>query len=62
MYLACLTNLFYFLYRMPTLSTNDSMVFEFQMLALKELLKKQSSQNPNASYFNIDILKYQVTF
>eukprot|EP00094_Tigriopus_californicus_P011778 TCALIF_11376-PA protein Name:"Similar to fcho2 FCH domain only protein 2 (Danio rerio)" AED:0.10 eAED:0.10 QI:407/0.83/0.84/1/0.83/0.76/13/220/1015 len=43
-----------------TLSTNDLAVFEFKMPALKELLRKQSEMNPNASYFNIDILKYQI--
>lgn len=30
------------------------------MSALSALLKKQSEQNPSASYFNVDILKYQV--
>ena len=30
------------------------------MSALRELLKKQHEQNAGASYFNIDILKYQV--
>lgn len=32
------------------------------MSALSALLKKQSEQNPSASYFNVDILKYQVMF
>ena len=45
---------------MPTLSTNETSVFEFIMPALKDLLRKQHEQSPNASYFNIDILKYQV--
>ena len=45
---------------MPTLSTNEMAVYEFNMASLKELMRKQSEQNPNASYFNIDILKYQV--
>ena len=31
------------------------------MSALSALLKKQSEQNPSASYFNVDILKYQVS-
>lgn len=35
-------------------------VYEFNMASLKDLMRKQSEQNPNASYFNIDILKYQV--
>ncbi|KAF4533532.1 hypothetical protein B566_EDAN001017 [Ephemera danica] len=41
-------------------STNDSTVFEFNMNALTALLRRQSEQNPAASYFNVDILKYQV--
>ena len=43
------------------LSTPDGKVFEFKMDALKELLKVQSEMNPNAAYFNIDLLKYQVS-
>lgn len=31
------------------------------MSALSALLRKQSEQNPSASYFNVDILKYQVS-
>lgn len=31
------------------------------MTALSALLKKQSELNPTASYFNVDILKYQVS-
>lgn len=42
------------------LSTRDSTVLEFNMLALTSLLRRQSEKNPNASYFNVDILKYQV--
>jgi len=42
------------------LSTPDGKVFEFKMDALRELLKVQSEMNPNAAYFNIDLLKYQV--
>lgn len=38
----------------------DFLVIEFNMSALSTLLKKQSEQNPSASYFNVDILKYQV--
>ena len=44
------------------LSTPDGKVFEFKMDALKELLKVQSEMNPNAAYFNIDLLKYQVRY
>ena len=43
------------------LSTPNGKVFEFKMDALKELLKVQSEINPNAAYFNIDLLKYQVS-
>lgn len=30
------------------------------MSALTTLLRKQAEQNPSASYFNVDILKYQI--
>ena len=43
------------------LSTPNGKVFEFKMDALKELLKVQSEMNPTAAYFNIDLLKYQVS-
>ncbi|XP_022915576.1 F-BAR domain only protein 2 isoform X2 [Onthophagus taurus] len=38
----------------------ESVLIEFNMTALSALLKKQSEQNPTASYFNVDILKYQI--
>ncbi|XP_045482608.1 F-BAR domain only protein 2 isoform X4 [Harmonia axyridis] len=41
-------------------SSSDQIVIEFNMSALSTLLKKQSEQNPSASYFNVDILKYQI--
>ena len=41
--------------------SSSSRVFEFDMKALRELLRAQSEKNPGASYFNIDILKYQVS-
>jgi len=40
--------------------TADIQVFEFNMHSLQELLRKQAELNPMASYFNIDILKYQI--
>ena len=40
--------------------STDTKVFEFDMKGLQDMLKEQSEQNPGASYFNIDILKYQV--
>jgi F-BAR domain only protein len=41
-------------------STAASQLIEFNMQALTALLRRQSEQNPTASYFNVDILKYQV--
>ncbi|XP_076379769.1 F-BAR domain only protein 2 isoform X9 [Megalopta genalis] len=43
-----------------TQTTVDSTIFEFNMSALTTLLRKQAEQNPSASYFNVDILKYQI--
>ena len=43
-------------------TSSSDKVFQFDMKALRDLLKAQSEQNPNASYFNIDILKYQVKY
>lgn len=34
--------------------------FKFNMSALTALLKRQAEKNPTASYFNVDIIKYQV--
>lgn len=41
-------------------STSFSTLLEFNMPALTALLRRQSEQNPMASYFNVDILKYQI--
>ncbi|XP_046561637.1 F-BAR domain only protein 2-like [Haliotis rubra] len=41
-------------------STADSHVFQFDMGALVDHLRHQGEQNKTASYFNIDIIKYQV--
>lgn len=46
--------------RDATQSTADSAVFEFNMSALTTLLRRQAEQNPSASYFNVDILKYHI--
>lgn len=35
-------------------------VIEFNMATLSSLLRRQYEQNPSASYFNVDILKYNV--
>ncbi|XP_050528279.1 F-BAR domain only protein 2 isoform X5 [Daktulosphaira vitifoliae] len=43
-----------------TIAINDSIVYEFNMPALTLLLRKQYEKNPVASYFNVDILKYQI--
>ncbi|XP_018043627.1 PREDICTED: F-BAR domain only protein 2 isoform X2 [Atta colombica] len=43
-----------------TQTTVDSTIFEFNMSALTMLLRRQAEQNPSASYFNVDILKYQI--
>ncbi|XP_039297957.1 F-BAR domain only protein 2 [Nilaparvata lugens] len=41
-------------------TTNENSVYDFNMCALTSLLRRQSEQNPSASYFNVDILKYQI--
>lgn len=47
-------------YRDTTQAITDSTLFEFNMSALTALLRRQAEQNPTASYFNVDILKYQI--
>ncbi|RVE66059.1 hypothetical protein OJAV_G00122650 [Oryzias javanicus] len=44
----------------PSQSDSDSKSFWFNMQALTSYLRKSSEQNPSASYYNVDILKYQV--
>ncbi|XP_043654617.1 F-BAR domain only protein 2 isoform X3 [Drosophila teissieri] len=41
-------------------SSSVSTMLEFNMGALTALLRRQAENNPTASYFNVDILKYQV--
>ncbi|XP_044006843.1 F-BAR domain only protein 2 isoform X4 [Aphidius gifuensis] len=41
-------------------TTADCTIFDFNMSALTTLLRRQAEQNPSASYFNVDILKYQI--
>ncbi|GAB6023093.1 hypothetical protein CHUAL_007182 [Chamberlinius hualienensis] len=41
-------------------SSSDYHVYEFNMPALTTVLRWQQEQNPSASYFNVDILKYQM--
>nr|XP_006820584.1 PREDICTED: FCH domain only protein 2-like [Saccoglossus kowalevskii] len=43
-----------------SLTVDGSQVYVFNMSALASLLKRQSDSNITASYFNVDILKYQV--
>ncbi|KAG8010606.1 F-BAR domain only protein 2 [Nibea albiflora] len=48
------------LYSDPSQSDSNSKDFWFNMQALTSYLRKSSEQNPSASYYNVDILKYQV--
>ncbi|XP_067647708.1 F-BAR domain only protein 2 isoform X2 [Eurosta solidaginis] len=41
-------------------SSSFSTLLEFNMPSLTALLRRQAEHSPNASYFNVDILKYQV--
>jgi len=41
-------------------SDTNSKDFWLNMSALTAYLRKSSEQNPAASYYNVDILKYQV--
>jgi len=45
----------------PPEPDSDTLAFEFNMASLQQLLARQAQLNPNASYFNIDILKYQIS-
>ncbi|XP_044590943.1 F-BAR domain only protein 2 isoform X4 [Cotesia glomerata] len=44
----------------PKHTTTETTIFDFNMSALTTLLRRQAEQNPTASYFNVDILKYQI--
>ena len=44
----------------PSQSSSDSQAYSFNMSNLVVLLKRQAEKNVAASYFNVDILKYQV--
>lgn len=48
------------LYSDPSQSNTNSKDFWFNMQALTSYLRKASEQNPSASYYNVEILKYQV--
>lgn len=48
------------LYSDPSQSDSNSKDFWFNMQALTSYLRKALDQNPSASYYNVDILKYQV--
>ncbi|XP_069483608.1 F-BAR domain only protein 2 isoform X2 [Ambystoma mexicanum] len=45
----------------PLQSDSDTKDFWMNMQAVTTYLKKISEQNPSASYYNVDILKYQVS-
>ncbi|XP_075036044.1 F-BAR domain only protein 2 [Mixophyes fleayi] len=49
------------LYSDPSQSDNNCKDFWMNMQAITAYLKKSSEQNPSASYYNVDILKYQVS-
>ncbi|XP_073480448.1 F-BAR domain only protein 2 [Aquarana catesbeiana] len=49
------------LYSDPSQSDNNCKDFWMNMQAVTAYLKKSSEQNPSASYYNVDILKYQVS-
>ncbi|KAM4809546.1 F-BAR domain only protein 2 [Rhinophrynus dorsalis] len=49
------------LYSDPSQSDNNCKDFWMNMQAVTTYLKKISEQNPSASYYNVDILKYQVS-
>lgn len=44
----------------PVQTNEHSTVLHFNMTTLTALLRRQYEQNPTASYFNVDILKYQI--
>ncbi|XP_041093125.1 F-BAR domain only protein 2-like isoform X4 [Polyodon spathula] len=48
------------LYSDPSQSDSNTLDFWMNMQALTAYLRKMSEQNPSASYYNVDILKYQV--
>ncbi|XP_068104467.1 F-BAR domain only protein 2 [Hyperolius riggenbachi] len=48
------------LYSDPSQSDTNCKDFWMNMQAVTSYLKKSSEQNPSASYYNVDILKYQV--
>ena len=47
-------------YRDTSQSIDGSPVYQFEMSALNDHLRNQGELNKTASYFNVDILKYQV--
>ncbi|XP_040197390.1 F-BAR domain only protein 2 isoform X2 [Rana temporaria] len=49
------------LYSDPSQSDNNCKDFWMNMQAVTAYLKKSCEQNPSASYYNVDILKYQVS-
>lgn len=52
---------FPYLYSDPSQNDSNTKDFWMDMQAVTGYLKKLSEQNPSASYYNVDVLKYQVT-
>ncbi|XP_014256328.1 F-BAR domain only protein 2 isoform X2 [Cimex lectularius] len=48
------------LINIDSVAIRENNVFDFNMSALTALLRRQAEQNSTASYFNVDILKYQI--
>jgi hypothetical protein len=48
-------------FRDESKSSMDCRVYAFNMTSLVDHLRRQAEQNKTASYFNIDIVKYQVS-
>lgn len=61
MFVAFIHTFFLFFGRDPSNSSLNCRQYHFDMPALTEHLRKQAEQNKAASYFNMDILKYQVS-
>ena len=49
------------LHRVESDTATEFRDYNFDMTALADHLRRQTEQNRNAAYFNIDILKYQVS-
>lgn len=52
----------HFVHSDPSQSDSSAKDFWMDMQAVTVYLKKLSEQNPSASYYNVEVLKYQVIF